>query len=61
MTDFPGMAVHLPELNEDLAEPSDLSIEHVEDVKAHGASCSNGVRASEALLCCVTRRIRGGI
>jgi GNAT superfamily N-acetyltransferase len=33
ITDFPGMAVHLPELNDDLTTPSDLSIEHVGDVK----------------------------
>ncbi|NIS81020.1 MAG: hypothetical protein GTO14_12615 [Anaerolineales bacterium] len=33
ITDFPGMAVHLPELNEDLTTPSDLSIEHVGDLK----------------------------
>jgi GNAT superfamily N-acetyltransferase len=33
VTDFPGMAVRLPELNDDLKTPSELSIEHVEDVK----------------------------
>lgn len=34
VADYPGMAVHLPELNEDLPTPSDLSIERVRDVKA---------------------------
>jgi GNAT superfamily N-acetyltransferase len=34
MTDYPGMAVHLPELNEELTIPSDLSIERVRDMKA---------------------------
>ena len=34
MADFPGMAVHLPELNEELTIPSDLSIERVGDMKA---------------------------
>lgn len=33
VADFPGMAVHLPELNEDFIIPSDLSVEHVGDVK----------------------------
>lgn len=33
VTDFPGMAVHLPELNEDLTTPSDLTIERVGDTK----------------------------
>jgi GNAT superfamily N-acetyltransferase len=33
VADYPGMAIHLVELNEDLTAPSDLRIEYVEDVK----------------------------